>query len=258
MKKIAIIISIAAMFISSCSVIEKPTPADPTPVPPTPMPTATPDPCASENLLEEVEKMVDLINEFLDIVHVAESTQQIMMVSPILDMQAVRRNLQKLDVPDCEEATKTAALNYMDSTITYQIMFMGDVKLEREEVWRPMGQNSQILWQVVLGELNKLLASAGLVTEGLPDISNAVPQTTDSSFFVGNDGTQRVNVRSQPNLNAGVISRFEPGMQAIGLARNELGDWLQINLNGIIGWVYTEMVTTSAAVEELPISDPAQ
>jgi len=67
-----------------------------------------------------------------------------------------------------------------------------------------------------------------------------------------------VNVRSQPNLNADIIFQLEPGMQAIGLARNEPGDWLQINLNGTIGWVNAEMVTTSAAVEELPISDPAQ
>jgi len=111
---------------------------------------------------------------------------------------------------------------------------------------------------VVLGEFNKLLTSAGLVSEELPDIGNAIPQTTDSNFFVDNDGTQRVNVRSQPNLNAAVISQFEPGMQAIGLARNEPGDWLMINLNGVIGWVYTEMVTTSEAVEELPVSDSVQ
>jgi hypothetical protein len=256
MKKIVIIISIAAMFISSCSVIEKFTPADPTTVPPTPIPTATatPDPCASENLLEEVEKVQDLVNTFQDLAYLTAFTQNTELILPIMEMQAIRRDLQKLDVPDCEEAVKTASINYMNSTINYLVFFMGG---NTEDVEAGI-QNSQILWQVVLGEFNKLLTTAGLVSEELPNIGNAVPQTTDSSFFVGNDGPQRVNVRSQPNLNADIISQFEPGMQAIGLARNESGDWLQINLNSVIGWVNTEMVTTSAAVEELPISDPTQ
>jgi len=257
MKKIAIIISVAAMFISSCSVIENLIPADHTPVPPAPTlaPTATSDPCASENLLEEVEKVQDLVNAFQDVAYVANFTPQTELILPIMEMQAVRRNLQKLDVPACEEAIKTASLNYMNSTINYLSFFMGGETKENVDAGI---QNSQVLWQVVLGEFNKLLTSAGLVSEELPDIVNAVPQTTDSSFIVSNDGTQRVNVRSQPNLNAAVISQFESGMQAIGLARNEPGDWLQINLNGIIGWVYAEMVTTSTAVEELPISDPNQ
>ncbi|MCK4570144.1 MAG: SH3 domain-containing protein [Bacteroidales bacterium] len=257
MKKIVIIVSMAAIFISSCSVIENLIPADPTPVPPTPtfMPTATPDPCASENLLEEVEKVQDLVNAFQDVAYVANFTPQTELILPIMEMQAVRRNLQKLDVPECEEAIKTASLNYMNSTINYLSFFMGGETKENVDAGI---QNSQVLWQVVLGEFNKLLTSAGLVSEELPDIVSAVPQTTDSNFFVDNDGTQRVNVRSQPNLDADIISQFEPGMQAIGLARNEPGDWLQVNLNGVIGWVNTEMVTTSAAVEELAVYDPDQ
>ena len=65
-------------------------------------------------------------------------------------------------------------------------------------------------------------------------------------------------MRSQPGLDADIISQLEPGMQAIGLARNASGDWLQINLDGVIGWVYTEMVTSSMDIEELPVSDSIQ
>jgi hypothetical protein len=256
MRKTIIFISIAAMFISSCSLIERFTPADPTLIPPTPIPpTATPDPCAAENLLEEVEKVQDLVNEFQDIAYVANFTQQTELISPIMEMQAVRRDLQKLAVPACEEAIKTASLNYMNSTINYLTFFMGGETKENVDAGI---QNSQILWQVVLGEFNKLLTSAGLVSEEIPDTGDTLPPTTDSSVVVGNEGTQRVNVRSQPDINADIISQFAPGMQAIGLARNESGEWLLINLDGVIGWVYTEMVTTSTVIEELPISDPAQ
>ena len=255
MKKTMILISIAALFISSCSVIENFMAVDPTPIPPTPMPTATLDPCASENLLDEVERVQDLVNEFQDIAYVANFTQQTELIVPIMEMQAVRRDLQKLDVPVCEEAIKAASLSYMNSTINYLAFFMGGETKENVDAGI---QNSQVLWQVVLEEFNKLLTSAGLVSEEIPDIGIAAPLSTEGSVIVGNEGGQRVNVRSQPDIDADIISHLEPGMQAIGLSRNEPGDWLLINMDGVIGWVFTETVTTSAAIEELPISDPVQ
>jgi len=255
MKKTMILILFAALFISSCSVIENFIPVDPTPITPTPIPTATLDPCASENILEEVEKVQDLVNEFQDVAYVANFTQQTELIVPIMEMQSVRRDLQKLDVPVCEEAIKTASLNYMNSTINYLVFFMGGETKENVDAGI---QNSQVLWQTVLGEFNKLLTSAGLVSDELPDIGITPPSTTEGSVIVGNESTQRVNVRSQPDLDADIISHLEPGMQAIGLSRNEPGDWLLINLDGVIGWVFTETVTTSADIEELLISDPVQ
>jgi len=255
MKKTIILISITAMFFSSCSLIGNSTSGDPTQITPTPMPTATPDPCAAENLLGEVEKVQDLVNEFQDIAYVANFTQQTELIVPIMEMQAVRRDLQKLEVPVCEEAIKTASLNYMNSTINYLAFFMGGETKENVDAGI---QNSQVLWQTVLGEFNKLLTSAGLVSDELPDVGITAPSTTEGSVIVGNESTQRVNVRSQPDLDADIISHLEPGMQAIGLSRNEPGDWLLINLDGVIGWVFTETVTTSADIEELLISEPDQ
>ena len=255
MKKTIIFISIVTIFISSCSVIENFIPVDPTPIPTTPMPTATPDPCAAENLLDEVAKVQDLVNEFQDIWIVANVTLNTMMVFPIMEMQAVRRDLQKLDVPACEEAIKTASLNYMNSTINSLVLFMANPDPTDENLIASQ-QDSQVLWQLVLEEFNNILTSTGLVSEELPDIGITPPQTTDSGVIVGNESTQGVNVRSQPDINADIISQLEPGMQAIGLSRNEPGDWLLVNLDGVIGWVSTEMVTTSTVIENLPISEP--
>lgn len=255
MKKTILLICIAALFVLSCSVFDKFIPAEPTPIPPTPMSTATPDPCAAENLLGEVEKVQDIVNAFQDVTYVANFTPQTELVVPILEMQNVRRELQKLNVPACEEAIKTASLNYMNSTINYLAFFMGGETKENVDAGI---QNSQVLWQVVIGEFSKLLTSAGLVSDELPDIGSTLPSTSENSIFVGNEGTQGVNVRSQPELNAEIVASMEPGMQAIGLSRNEAGDWLQINLDGVTGWVFTEMVTLSGSVEDLPISDPVQ
>jgi len=256
MKKTLLLLSIAAIFISSCSVIENLIGDDPTPALPTPDPTPTPDPCAPENLLEEVEKVQDLVNKFQDLAYVANFTPQAELIVPIMEMQAVRREMQKLDVPACEETIKAASLNYMNATINYLAFFMGG---ETEENVNAGIQNSQVLWETVLTEFNNLLTSAGLVSEDIPEIAEPAPQTTmDTGVIVGNEGVQAVNVRSQPDINADIISRLEPGMQAIGLSRNAPGDWLLINLDGVIGWVYTEMITSSTPAEDLPISEPTQ
>lgn len=203
----------------------------------------------------EVEKIQDLVNAFQDVTYVANFTPQTELVAPILEMQNVRRELQKLNVPACEAAIKTASLNYMNSTINYLAFFMGGETKENVDAGI---QNSQILWQVVLGEFSKLLTSAGLVSDELPDIGSTFPSTSENTLFVGNEGTQGVNVRSQPELNAEIIASMEPGMQAIDISRNEAGDWLLVNLDGVIGWVFTEVITHSGLVEELPISDLVQ
>ncbi|MCD6356920.1 MAG: SH3 domain-containing protein [Anaerolineaceae bacterium] len=253
MKKIMIIFTITAVLLSSCTLAEQFSKEEPTEVPPTPAPTATPDPCAPENLVETVKGVQDLVNAFQDTAYVANFTPLTELVSPIMELQAIRRELQKLDVPPCEEAIKSAAINYMNSTINYLAFFMGGEVQENVDAGI---QNSQVLWQVVLGEFSKLLSSAGLVNEGLPEINSSMPTMTDSGIYVSNEGTQSVNVRSQPDLNASIIAELEPGMQAIGLARNEAGEWIQVNLDGVIGWVFAETVELTTAVEELPVSEP--
>jgi hypothetical protein len=252
MKKTIITFMLAAVILSSCSMAENLKKEEPTPVPPTPAPTATPDPCASENLLETVEEIQNLVNAFQDIAYVSNFTPQTELIRPIMELQAIRRETQMLDVPPCEEAIKSAAINYMNSTINYLAFFMGGEAQENVDTGI---QNSQVLWQVVLGEFSKLLSSAGLVTEELPDISSSMPSPTDSGIFVSNDGSTGVNVRSQPDLNASIIATIEPAMQAIGLSRTEASDWVLVNLDGVIGWVFAENVTVSTEVEELPVSD---
>lgn len=262
MKRRIILIVLTAFLISSCSIIEQMVPVEPTPTEVLVEATPTPDPCAPENLLEEVEKVQDLVNKFQDLAYLANFTPQTELIVPIMEMQTVRRELQKLDVPACEETIKTAALNYMNATINYLAFFMGGETQENVDAGI---QNSQALWETVLAEFNNLLTSAGLASEDIPDISETTNTETtntetpsDMGIIIGNEGVQAVNVRSQPDINAEIVSRLEPGKQAIGLSRNSGGDWLLVDLEGVIGWVYTEMVTSSVPTENLPISDPNQ
>lgn len=256
MKKTIILLAISAILISSCSLLSG-LGANPTPLPPTPTaaPTATPDPCASENLLAEVEKVQEIVNAFQDVAYVANFTPQTELVTPILQLQEIRRDLQKLQVPACEDSIKNASLNYMNATINYLAFFMGGESQENVDAGI---QNSQVLWQVVLSEFSNLLGSAGLIEEESPDISSAVPSATDSGIFITNDTFNGINVREEPNLDGEIIASLEPGLQAIGISRNEVGDWVQINLDGVIGWVFAETVTANEPLENLPVFEAAE
>ena len=256
MKKTIILFAICAIFISSCSLLSG-VGSEPTPVPPTPTaaPTATPDPCASENLLDEVEELQNVINKFQDVAYVANVTPFNQLVFPVLDLQEIRRELQHLEVPECQMIIKESALSYMNSTINYFVLFMAE---EDQETVNSGIQNSQVLWQVLLGEFSNLLGSAGLIEEEVPDISSAVPSATDSGIFITNDGFNGINVRALPDLEGEILTSLEPGMQAIGIARNEAGDWVQINLDGVIGWVFAETVTATEPIEDLPVFEAVE
>ena len=275
MKRKIIFIILTALLISSCSIIERITALEPTPTEVVIEATPPPDPCAPENLLEEAEKVQDLVNKFQDLAYLSNFIPHNELTLPLMEMQAVRRELQKLDVPNCEAAIKTASLNYMNVTINYLAFFMSnptdpnDPTQNHPEVVAGI-ENSQMLWETVLTEFNNLLSSAGLASDALPDITDPTDTEitegdaagtevpADTGIIIGNEGVQAVNVRSQPDINADIVSRLEPGTQAIGLSRNANGDWILVDLDGVIGWVYTEMVTSSISTENLPVSDPNQ
>jgi len=42
-------------------------------------------------------------------------------------------------------------------------------------------------------------------------------------------------------------------MQAPALGRTEAGDWIQVNLEGVLGWVFAETVTINVPIENLPV-----
>jgi len=247
MKKASFIL-LVALISASCSVLA-PAPAAPTPTA-IPEPTATPDPCSTENILGEVEKVQALVNDFQDIAYIANFTPQAQLIDPILKLQAVRSELVRLPVPDCQAALKSSALDYMSAVINYLAFFMGGEAAENVDAGI---QNSQQLWQVVVGEFNKVVSVAGVEPQELPELSQSAPPLDASAALVSNNGSQSVNVRAQPDMNAAILGAIEPGMAAAGLGRTGAGDWLQVNLNGTIGWVSAEAVSVNVPIIDLPV-----
>lgn len=58
-------------------------------------------------------------------------------------------------------------------------------------------------------------------------------------------GTAVVNVRSAPTTDSEVLGVVRAGEQYLITGRNVVGDWWQIDFNGLPGWVTTQLVTAT-------------
>lgn len=245
MKKAIILFCCLFPLMSACSILMS---AEPTA---TPSPTSTPDPCSGDQLVEEMEALQYLVNEFRFVTDIANSTDINMVVFPILRLQEIRQDMLFTDVPECLEPLKSTALQYTSSVINYLTVFMTVGDPESESIGIAI-QNSQEFWQNVVEEFNSVLTNAGLEPMETPDVSSVIPPG-GTGVLVTNDSDQRINVREQPSLVAEIIAFLEPGMQALAAARTEEGDWIQINIDDVIGWVSIEFILLSDSVDAIPI-----
>jgi len=242
MKKTIIAIMLFSILFPACSQLSKEDPL--------PQPTATPDPCGGDLIMEGFDEIQSAVNNFQDLVYISNFTPQSQMISLILKLQEVRHELQNSGVKDCHEASRDASILYMNSVIEYLSRFMSG---ETPDNFYTDIYNSQVMWTSVMEEMNVVKIQAGQEPNVVPDISSLLPQGLDEAVFVINDGTKSVNVRANPNIDADIIGSLEPNLQAVGLGKSEAGDWIQINLDGLIGWVFTETIALNKPIEDLTV-----
>ena len=119
-----------------------------------------------------------------------------------------------------------------------------------------------------------LIAEANLPVAPIPVTPNPLPtvlstlvapaatpsiQTEDvTGKITGVVNVQSLNVRAGPGTNFPVVAGVRQGQTLTLLARNEAGDWLQIELSTApegFGWVFAPLVNVSGDIEQLPVSD---
>lgn len=66
-------------------------------------------------------------------------------------------------------------------------------------------------------------------------------------------GVDLVNVRSGPSTIYEVIATLAPKQVARVLGKNQEGDWWQIELDGMTGWVFAELVDFSGEASAVPV-----
>ncbi len=87
--------------------------------------TNTPDPCATENIEEEVQKIHKYMREFDDASTLAASRSQDNLADAIAGLQEIRRRAEDQRTPPCLANLKTFQVSHMNSVINTLIAFMG-------------------------------------------------------------------------------------------------------------------------------------
>jgi len=253
MKKFYSAMVVLSFLLGSCAVLS---PAEPTATPIPPTPTPTPDPCSPELLINEIEDLQALVKGFQASMIFANSIQDPKeVIAPILELQDIQLQIRILKVPDCLEKLKSMVLDYTDSVVFYLIFYLNQ-NITQEDFDQLVNTSNQ-KWSLVQGEFNAVLSNLGLPTSSIPEFNQSLPETEGTGATVLNESTSAVNVRSAPNTDAAVVASLETGATATALGKNEIGDWIQVDINGILGWVFAENVTLNVPIEELQIIEVA-
>ncbi len=69
-------------------------------------------------------------------------------------------------------------------------------------------------------------------TGNATDVADTTEQPTSISAIVISEDT-RLNIREQPNTDAGVIVKVDPGDVLDALAINLSGEWIQVPVSGM-------------------------
>ncbi len=102
------------------------TPApSPTPTSTEILPTATPDPCAKENIEVEVTKVHKFMREFDDASILAANMPREQLGTAIAGLQKIRRDAEDQLVPSCLFTLKTYQIAHMNTVINTLIAFLG-------------------------------------------------------------------------------------------------------------------------------------
>jgi hypothetical protein len=70
-----------------------------------------------------------------------------------------------------------------------------------------------------------------------------------------NNGGNNINVRGGPGTGYGIVDVLPAGGEVTADGRNEAADWVHIEREGTVGWLYASLVTLDCEVDTLPVVD---
>ena len=215
-------------------------------------PTMTTDPCSPENISDDLEIIRSNLAEFHEIALIADNSRTNYISYSLLQLQEIRTKLTNLFTPGCMGKLRQAYMNYTGEVIRYLTERLNN---PYSNDYRISQQNSLAFWQIVDEEYQKLALTIPQGFIPLTGLIKNYDEGLETRITAENDGKQSVNIRLSGNLNSGIIGQLEPGMHGLVLGKNETGDWIRINLKGIIGWVYIETIELSEDLDLIPVFD---
>lgn len=250
MKRELIIFGLVVMAVSSCtSFLPTQEPPVYTPLPP----TMTPDPCGPESISDEIDMIRGLLNEFQEVAFIATNTPTVSLISPVIKLEEIRQSIISLAVPDCLQDLKQGISDYTASQLRYFAKLMNKSTAKDADI---DFQNSETLWKIVEAEYENVITNGRLDFQPLTSFESVLIPDTGFKAIAFTEGDKSVNVRAQPDMNAKIVTSLDPGVQAIIVGRTEMGDWIRVNVLGIYGWVYSEMIVLNVDMEQIVFVNP--
>ena len=106
-------------------------------------------------------------------------------------------------------------------------------------------------------DLTAALVLAGVVADGgdYEDLKAAYAEGSASvdSCEVANNSGGSLNLRMGPSSSRGIAGLFPSGEVLEADGRNEAGDWVRVERQGITGWVFVDLVELQCAASALPV-----
>lgn len=232
--------------------------------------TPTVDECSPTGIVPVVKQIQAKMQEFDDVTFVANMTAQAQLVDPILRLQDIRRDVENLTVPSCAATLQSAAVAYMNGVITTLTHFMGGMQTEVVNQEVSASQNLRIQYETerarLLGvtyipqpTLTPAPTSAPAAT-GTPKAQEVTPAESISGIRITNNSAAPVNLRANPSTSGEVVGILSPNQSLTAVARNEAGDWIQVNAPEVAGgtaWVFGKLVSLDPSADGLPVTGGA-
>ena len=136
------------------------------------VPSSTPDPCSTEQIEAEVQKVHGHMREFDDASILASNLPLEDLSDPIANLQKIRREAEDEQVPTCLNDLKKYQIEHMNTVIGTFVAFLGgtDMNTLERNITIARGQHDQYTL-----ELARLL---GLTV--VPATSNAISTPTET------------------------------------------------------------------------------
>ncbi len=135
-------------------------------------PTLNSDPCAPENINDEIEEIHKFMREFDDAAVLAANVQQNQLSGAISELQRIRRDAEDYKAPSCLHTLKVLQTTHMNTVINTLVAFLGGA--DQESVNQGITLARQQHDQYTL-ELAALLGITVVPAENTPTPSAAPP-----------------------------------------------------------------------------------
>jgi hypothetical protein len=140
----------------------------------------------------------------------------------------------------------------------------------RELMWLEPGENSLYMlscsahvdhyadFEPVFAQAIESLVLDGVAQPATPDLQSVPAEETLVPLVSGIVNESSIRVRSGPGTNYNAVGGLSRGAEVQVMGRNEAADWVQIvDQEGLLGWVYIDLLTLSEPVISLPVVEAA-